>query len=164
MLINGFTNYDISQTGVVVNTKTSRILKPDILWDGYERITLSLNGVTKRFRVHRLVAEHYISNPHKYPIVNHRDGDKRNNSIENLEWVSCQQNTIHAFDLGLRASGEKHYGAKLSKEDVKDACCLIELGLTRGRVLKKIPTMTKTQFDDIRGRRSWKRVSMAYCW
>ena len=164
MQINGFTNYNIDEDGVVINVKTSRVLKPEIIWDGYERVTLSQDGLLKRFRVHRLVAEHFISNPNVYPMVNHKDGDKRNNSLGNLEWVTCQQNTIHAFDNNLRASGIEHYEAKLTEEEVHEACKLIELGLTRMRILNKIQNMKKTQFDDIRRRRSWKRISKGYSW
>jgi HNH endonuclease len=164
MLIDGYANYNISDDGVVTNTKTSRILKPDIIWDGYERVTLSQNGVVKRFRVHRLVAEHYIPNPDKHPMVNHKDGDKRNNSVTNLEWVTCKQNTIHAFATGLRLSGENHVHAKLSKETVKRVCELIQSGLTRSRILERVPGVNKTQFDDIRRRKSWRSVSDGYSW
>ena len=164
MKINGFTHYDISEEGKVVNTRTGRELKPEIIWDGYERVTLSQDSVLKRFRVHRLVAEHFIPNPDNLPMVNHKDGVKRNNVVNNLEWVSCQTNTIHAFENDLRKSGEDHYCSRLTEKEVHNACQLIEQGLTRSRVLNKIPLMNKTQFDDIRRRRSWKRISKGYTW
>lgn len=164
MKIAGFDAYNVNEQGLVVNTRTGRVLKPDIVWDGYERVTLSQNNKLKRFRVHRLVAEAFIQNPNNLPMVNHKDGDKRNNHVSNLEWVDCQQNTKHAFDNNLRKSGEEHYGVRLTTKIVEKVCELIELGLTRGRILKQLPIVNKTQFDDIRRRRSWVRVSHKYSW
>lgn len=164
MKITGFDAYDVNEEGLVVNTRSGRILKPEIIWDGYERVTLSQNNNLKRFRVHRLVADAFIPNPHGLPMVNHKDGNKRNNNVSNLEWVNCQQNTKHAFDNNLRKSGEEHYEARLTTEIVESVCKLIESGLTRGRILKQFPCVNKTQFDDIRRRRSWKKVSYKYSW
>ena len=78
MKVKGFENYLITEDGKIINSKTGRTLKPDIIWDGYERVTLCKNGVTIRFRVHRLVAEHFI--PNDDPTrdqVNHKDGNRR---------------------------------------------------------------------------------------
>lgn len=161
MLIKNYEQYEVTEDGKVINTKTGRVLKPDILWDGYERITLSKEGQIVRFRVHRLVAEAFIPNldPSK-DQVNHKDGNRRNNSVENLEWVSCRENINH----GKKSIGESHYCAKLDTETVKEICKLIELGLTRGRILNRFPLVSRCQFDDIRRRRSWKHVSKDYLW
>jgi hypothetical protein len=164
MKITGFDAYDVNEYGLVTNTRSGRILKPEIIWDGYERVTLSQNKILKRLRVHRLVADAFIPNPNNLPMVNHKDGNKRNNHVSNLEWVDCQQNTRHAFDNNLRKSGEDHYEARLTVEIVEKICELIQIGLTRGRILKQIPQVSKSQFDDIRRRRSWKRVSYRYSW
>lgn len=164
MKVSGFDSYDVSSSGQVVNTKTGRVLKPDITWDGYERVTLSHKGILRRFRVHRLVAELFIPNPMGHPMVNHIDGVKRNNDVTNLEWVDCKTNTIHAFNIGLRNSGEQHYEARLTNQTVEKVCELIEQGLPRGRILEKFPEITKTQFDDIRRRKSWKKVSSRFKW
>ena len=161
MKVKGFENYLITEDGKIINSKTGRTLKPDIIWDGYERVTLCKNGVTIRFRVHRLVAEHFI--PNDDPTrdqVNHKDGNRRNNSVYNLEWVTCKENINH----GKKSTGELHYAAKLTEEGVKKICELISLGLTRGRILKDFPNVSKTQFDDIRRRRSWKKISKDYEW
>ena len=161
MLIKDYEKYEITEDGKVINTETGRILKPEMIWDGYERVTLSKDGVTKRFRVHRLVAEAFIPNddPCK-DQVNHKDGDRKNNSVDNLEWVTCKENIRH----GKRSYGVAHYCAKLTDDIVEEICKLIEIGLTRGRILDKFPFVTKSQFDDIRRRRSWKSVSKNYKW
>ena len=64
-------------------------------------------GKRKDFKGHRLVAEYFIDNPNNYPIVNHIDGNKANNHIENLEWCTHSQNNIHAYKNGLNRSKRK---------------------------------------------------------
>ena len=67
-----------------------------ILYDG--------NGTNKQYLVHRLVAEYFIPNPDNLPCVNHKDGNKANNDVSNLEWVSYLDNNIHAIETGLRVT------------------------------------------------------------
>ena len=166
MKIRGFESYSIDEHGVVINDRTGRILKHDLSAHQYPRVTLSENNQVKRFFVHRLVAIHFIPNWFDYPMVNHIDGDKSNNSVSNLEWVNCKQNTIHAFRTGLRASGEKHYCAKLTTDVVDEICKEISSGKTRGEILnqERFKHVSRYAFDDIRRRRSWKQVSCNYDW
>lgn len=78
------------------------ILKQSINKYGYCKVTLQKNGKKKMFSVHRLVAETFISNPSNLPQVNHKDGNKLNNNIWNLEWCTSHQNILHAVSTGLR--------------------------------------------------------------
>jgi len=59
------------------------------------------DGTTKRCRVHRLVAQAFIPNPENKPYVNHKDGNRANNCVANLEWVTASENAIHARQTGL---------------------------------------------------------------
>ena len=68
---------------------------------GYLRISLTCNGKSRMVLVHRLVAMAFIENPDGKPVVNHKDGNKTNNHVSNLEWCTVQENTMHAFKNGL---------------------------------------------------------------
>lgn len=68
---------------------------------GYVCVTLYIKKKARRFSVHRLVAESFIPNPDNKPFVNHKDGNKKNNNAENLEWVTAKENNIHARNMGL---------------------------------------------------------------
>ena len=99
--INGQeTNYSVSDNGEVKNNITGRKLKPSIQ-QGYCHVGLTINGKVKRCRVHRLVANAFISNPYNKPFVNHIDGCRSNNNINNLEWCTLAENTQHAVRTGL---------------------------------------------------------------
>lgn len=78
-----------------------RLLKGKVDKDGYIEYSLSNNGVQKFKRGHRLVMENFTSNPENKPQVNHIDGNKSNNHINNLEWVTQQENTLHAYKTKL---------------------------------------------------------------
>lgn len=90
--IKGFEKYTINIFGEIKNIKTGRILKNTKNSDGYYKTALSQNGVMKYFKIHRLIAQHFLPNPGNKPIVDHKDNDKKNNSIDNLRWSSNQEN------------------------------------------------------------------------
>ena len=95
--------YQVSNLGRVRSLKfgKERVLKGGITNKGYLQMPLSLNERVKRYQVHRLVAEAFISNPNNLPCVNHKDGNKTNNKVENLEWCTQKQNVHHAWNTGL---------------------------------------------------------------
>lgn len=109
--IAGYENYIVSSNGVIQNVKTNKILKPSFDKKGYLEVWLSLNGKPKKFSVHRLVASAFIPNPENKTQVNHIDGDKSNNNLSNLEWVTNQENILHSF----RTLGRKHSGGRKRK-------------------------------------------------
>ena len=90
--------YTIYEDGSVHSGKLDILLNPRTNPNGYKAVTLD----TEQLSVHRLVALHFIPNPYHYPQVNHKDGDKSNNHVNNLEWVSAEANAQHALQTGLR--------------------------------------------------------------
>lgn len=103
---NQETNYSISTLGEVRKDSTGYILSQSSQQD-YKFVTLLINGKQKRMRVHRLVAITFIDNPSNKPYVNHINGNRADNRVENLEWVTPAENTQHAVNIGLMNGSRK---------------------------------------------------------
>lgn len=78
-----------------------KILKPSINNVGYYVVNLAKNGKQKLVLVHRIVASEFLKNDNNLPVINHKDGNKLNNHVDNLEWTTYQNNNIHAMKTGL---------------------------------------------------------------
>lgn len=116
--IEGYPDYRISPKGFVVSLKkTPRILKSAGCGYGkrYQFVALCSKGLSKAHYVHRLVASAFLPNPEGKPEVNHKDGNPRNNALENLEWATAQENSAHAHGTGASPKGHACSWAKLSK-------------------------------------------------
>ncbi len=85
-------------TTMIINQRLGAIT---INKQGYPCAILTINGNTKRCLIHRVLAQAFIPNPENKPLVNHIDGNKRNNNYKNLEWCTASENTIHALKTGL---------------------------------------------------------------
>jgi len=105
--------YSITEQGIVLNTINNKELV-HTLSNGY--VTVSLYRKAKK--LHRLLAEAFISNPDNLPIINHIDGNKQNNELSNLEWCTYSDNIKHAYDTGLRVSNTNFGGKSGSKKGV----------------------------------------------
>lgn len=99
--------YAVTSCGKVYSYKSKKFLKPKVDRDGYLHVGLYKEGRCKNFFIHRLVAKAYLENPDGLPQVNHVDGDKSYNWLNNLEWVSAAENSQHAYDTGLRKKSRK---------------------------------------------------------
>lgn len=93
--------YEVSSEGRLRNVKTGRIHQNSKPRSGYTVDILCKGGTHKTVRRHQLVAEAFIPNPENKPEVNHKNGDKSDNSASNLEWVTHRENTDHAWLTGL---------------------------------------------------------------
>lgn len=110
--------YEISSYGRLRSLKFNRLRYFNLKADGwgYVIVVLHKKGKREAVRFHRLVASHFIANPDNKKEVNHKDGNKLNNRVDNLEWVTPEENMKHAFStkLNVPKKGEKHQGSKLS--------------------------------------------------
>lgn len=117
--------YKVSNLGNVISyygsKKTQKARKPITQKYGYHQLNLKKNGQLKMFLVHRLVAIAFIPNPKNLPQVNHINGIKTDNRVENLEWCTAKQNTLHSYKAKLRKSSTGTSRRFLSPTEVAQA-------------------------------------------
>lgn len=133
-------NYYVRDDGTIYSERTHKILSPQLDKNGYEKVQMmSIDGKRHRYSVHRLVLENF--NPIKgmeLLQVNHKDGNKRNNKLDNLEWVTNYENTHHAINYGLRNfNGENNPSAKLTEKDIYDIVKLFKQGTSCAMIAKQ---------------------------
>lgn len=119
--IEGYNNlykglYQVSNMGRV---RRMKILKPHFNSSGYYIVSLVNNKKAKTCRIHRLVARAFIPNPENKPEVNHISGMKTDNTVDNLEWCTGKENSLHAVNIGLTPCGANNYRAKFTNEQIK---------------------------------------------
>ena len=125
--ITDFENYEVSNLGRIrrieciitySNGNTcnykEKYLKLELTRDNYNRVTICKNNITKRFQVHRLIALYFIDNLNSSPCVNHKDGNKQNNKVSNLEWCTYSENENHSYSI----LGKINHNRKLSEQDI----------------------------------------------
>ena len=142
-------DYTITENGEIINNRNGKKLKPQPNGKGYLRVSI---GGKLQF-IHRLVAEKYIPNPENKPQVNHKDGNKLNNSVDNLEWVSNMENRQHAVKNLLHLSGEKCPWSKITQKDVD---FIRENKQYTARQIAEMFNISITNVRTIRQGRSWK--------
>lgn len=117
--IKTFSNYEVSEFGEVRNASTKKIRKLSKNNKGYLQTSLYNGNSRKSVKIHRIVAQEFIDNPKGKNEVNHKDGDKTNNHISNLEWVTRSENIKHAWDNGLNNTQRKKVSEVLSNANSK---------------------------------------------
>lgn len=123
--------YEIGDNGDVVSLLGGerKVLRVGMMSSGYKMVGVRYNGKQKFFSIHRLLALHFIPNPDNKPQVNHKDGNKLNSRLDNLEWVTQSENNRHAYDTGLKTYRPLHYKGKSGFEHNRSmACRCVETG------------------------------------
>lgn len=159
--IDGFEGiYQISSNGDVrsldrfdgIRDVKGRNIKPNLKQNGYVQVGLRKEGKRKWFSIHRLVAIHFIKNPENKPQVNHIDCNKQNNRVDNLEWVTSQENFAHAKDNKLinPPKGENHPFYGLYGERSKSAKKVVRYNKDTGETkLYKAKILAKNDGFDV---------------
>lgn len=117
--------FEISNYGRLKNVKTQHIYKPSVLNTGYSSVRTTLGNRDDKIHIliHKAVAYTFLENPYNLPEVNHKDGDKENNHVNNLEWCTSHENQQHKYDIGLfdtnKIKGENNGASKLTWNDVE---------------------------------------------
>ena len=145
-------NHIIYSDGRVWSKRDDKFLKSRINRTGYNRF--SIKGKNKY--IHRAVAEAFIPNPLDLPQVNHKNGKKWDNRVENLEWCTSKQNIKHAIEMGLCTTGEDCYQAKLTEKQVKEI-----RSFPKGVLLKDIAKQYDASvptISNIRNNKRWKHI------
>jgi len=126
---------------------------------GYLIYSFKIDKTETKLRAHRIVAQTFIPNPNNYPVINHKDGNKLNNNIDNLEWCTEAYNTKHAWDNGLIRGlrGEENGRAKTTEKQVVLIKKFIRKGLTSKEISEKLD-LPKNIVDKIRCGKTWKHI------
>lgn len=144
-------NYVVSTHGRIMNFRTKFILTPWPSKKGYLLIRVEVLGAgVKNLKVHRLVAEAFIPNPENKPDVNHKDLDKSNNHIENLEWNTNQENQTHGRKAGAYRSRE------VITQEIADEIRALSTVVPVKGLARRFQMAPKSIRDILQGK-SWKR-------
>lgn len=161
-VINYENLYEVSNFGNIRRISGSkgavigRILKPNFnKQKGYYYITLSKNCIQTQYSLHRIVAMSFLGESELQ--VNHKDGNKLNNYITNLEYMSCKNNLLHATNVLKKRCCESHWNSRLTKEQVLEIKSLKNSGITHQLIANKF-NVSRPLITEIMLGRKWANI------
>lgn len=162
--INGKpTRYYVSCNGYIQSIKNGKVYNMKVYKTktGYEYVKFTINGKTRAEFVHRMVAKVFIPNPKNKPEVNHKDGVKSHNYVDNLEWVTSKENKEHAKKLNLYrpARGELSGRAVYTNKQIRNVCVLLEDNHKSVREISKITGVREDTIYGIRTKNIWLTIT-----
>lgn len=139
-------NYEVNESGEVRNINTLKILKGSPDTKGYIRVTLYSKGKATHISIHRLVCKYFYLNFNENLQVNHKDGNKTNNNIDNLEMVTSSENNIHALDNNLRKTRKPIISINscgINTEHISIMHCAKELNISPSAIRNQLKGLIK---------------------
>ena len=144
------TNYAVSNLGNIKNTKSGQVLGPGVSGNGYKQVSLKMkasNKFEKRY-VHRLVATYWIPNPENKREVNHKNLDRTDNRVENLEWITSSENQKHKYETrNYKTSNRKVAQLDLDGNILEVYNSVIEAARAMGSSRQGIDKVCKGTYD-----------------
>ena len=161
--LNGeLSHYIMYIDGTIINTETQKEIKPWVNSHGRYEICLSHKGKKYFKRIARLKAQLFIPNPYNLPEVDHINGNRLDDDINNLEWVTSEENIQRAKNLGIQTQiGEKSHLAILTENEVREICIKLEQGYSCKELAEKY-NISRTEISDIKNGKVWNHVSSNY--
>ena len=138
-----------------LRTKKGKVLKPVNRGRGYLCVSLSDRDRCRLVNIHLIVAEAFLEKPRPDKVINHKDGNKANNTLENLEWVSTSENHLHAVNFLGQLRGDTHGMSKLTEDQAKQIKSLRKLGYS-AKILSEMFNIGESQVKRISSGKSWK--------
>jgi hypothetical protein len=155
--ISDDSNYFVCSNGQILGKYGFLYLKRDR--EGYQTVRLCSNGKFSYPKVHRLVASAFIPNPEGKSEVNHIDGNKSNNNVDNLEWCTKSENMKHAYKLGLRKNkGDNSPRHKLTENDIRAIRSMLNESIKQSVIAERFGVAPNT-ISCIKGGSRWKDVN-----
>lgn len=152
--------YQVSDEGQIFSIRTNRIIKDYKAGTGYRMLSLYKNGKAKKHYIHRLVAQNFLG--FSDLEVNYKDGDKTNNHLLNLEWLSSSDNHRHAFKLGLKLpreiDGESNINNKLITKQAKEIYILTQTTKLRQVDIAKMYGVERSVIGRIKNKQIWLSI------
>lgn len=158
------TRYLINTDGQIFSEYSCKYLKPFKNPQGYCLVDISTDDGARTLQLHRLVALAFIPNPEMLETVNHKDGNKENNAVSNLEWMTRLDNVRHAWRTGL---AKPRYGVDnpanvYSEEQIHAVCQMLEVGVLSNKEIAEKCDVNVTLIRDIKFRGKWSKISSQY--
>lgn len=156
----------VNREGIIKSSHTGNTLTPYIDKDGYLRVKVWIPELKKLkgLFVHRAIAKAFIPNPDNKPCVNHKDSNRRNNDISNLEWCTEEENYRHGYKYGdilIGHFGENNCSNVHPETLIHSICSMLESGNSQAKIARDLGIKKSLVFD-VKSKTTWKNVSDQY--
>ena len=163
MKFTNYFGYIVYEDGTVLSKVSNKPMKIQVNYKGYPCIGFQINKRKVNKTIHRLLAELFIPNPYNFSDVDHIDGDRTNNNLSNLRWVTHGDNIQHSYNFGKRsATGINNVRCKNNESIVREVCIYLQSGLSAAKI--RDLGYNYGLVRAIKSRKNWNHISRDYSW